>query len=298
MHPAAALVCQPADVANRVERPGVHVACLRADDERHAVITVRQLPFKLGDAHAALVVDGHDLGCSRAEAEVAQRDVDGRMPLGTDDDPHPRCADEPLRLDVPTQPLQGCVTRRREGREVRHRRARDKSRARGRGQAQQIEQPGTRDIFDDGSGRTGDVEARVLVPHARQPVGGKGSRDAAADHEPEVPRTAGSDETGFAGRSKFSDYRPRFGRLLGQVAAEALGEDGGIDVRADGPIGNGVQIVSREIGRESQELVEVVHGDPPAVGYPPRMPNQESTDQAWLACITITMNAIRIIIRF
>jgi hypothetical protein len=66
-----------------VEGTGVDVAGLEADDRRPAVAGLER-GGEGGGLDPALVVGGHRL--RRPEPEVAQREVDGVVPLGADQD--------------------------------------------------------------------------------------------------------------------------------------------------------------------------------------------------------------------
>jgi hypothetical protein len=91
--------------AEIVERTAVHVAGLEADDRRpcRAARLGREHAAQVGDIDRTLRVRRHRLDGSRAQAEKPQRAVDGAVPLVVRDDPHPRPADEPALLDVPTR---------------------------------------------------------------------------------------------------------------------------------------------------------------------------------------------------
>ena len=61
-------------------------------------------------------------------------------------------------------------------------------------QAEQLDQPACCDLLGDRRGRREHVQAGVLVPGAREPVGRQGRRLAAADDEPEVARPGAGDD--------------------------------------------------------------------------------------------------------
>ena len=108
----------------RVERTGVDVAGLEAHDRRPPVARLEG-GRQRGRLDPALVVGRHRLG--RAEPEVAQREVDGVVPLGAHQDAYAGRADEALRRDVPAGAPQHLVAGGGEAGEVRHRAAGDEA---------------------------------------------------------------------------------------------------------------------------------------------------------------------------
>src|SRR5664279_3966870 len=100
-----------------VERAGVHVACLEADDGR----AVSDVLCQRVDLNPPLVVRGDDDWCP--EAEVAQCDIDRLVSLGTDQDSNPRRAAEAEYWQVPPCVGENAIARRGKAAEVRHGRA-------------------------------------------------------------------------------------------------------------------------------------------------------------------------------
>ena len=134
---------------------------------------------------ASLVVGRDRLG--RAEAEVAQRQVDGVVPLRADEHPHAGRADQPAARDVPAGAAQHLVAGGGEAGEVGHRAAGDEADGAARRQPEQVEHPRLGDVLDGGVGRGERAQAGVLVPRADQPVGGQRRGVGAADDEAEEP---------------------------------------------------------------------------------------------------------------
>ncbi len=113
-----------------------------------------------------------------------------------------RRALEPMPLNVPAGAIEHAVAGGGERGEVGHGRAGHEPDARRRGQVEQLDEPGGGDLFGDGRCRRQHVQAGVLVPGARQPVGPDRRRDAAADDEPEITRAGASDEARLGRRRR------------------------------------------------------------------------------------------------
>ena len=121
---------------------------------------------------APLVVGGDRLG--RAEAEVAQGEVDGVVPLGAHQDAY-AAASRRGPAAATSQPCaaQHLVARGGEAGEVGHGAAGDEADRAAGGQAEQVDQPALGEVLDRGVRRRDRPEAGVLVPRADQPVGGQ-----------------------------------------------------------------------------------------------------------------------------
>src|SRR4029450_6370713 len=103
MNPGAVLMRHVADLAKWVERAGVHVAGLRAHDDR--TITPPQLLAGELRPHPALVVGGYASGALAAEAEITQRELQADVPIRPDHPLDRWSAEEPVGFDVPTDGL-------------------------------------------------------------------------------------------------------------------------------------------------------------------------------------------------
>ena len=190
VQPGAGGLGRVGDLAERVERSGVHLARLRADDRR-AVVARERLAERVR-AHPALVVGGDPGHRAGAEADEPQRAGERGMRLLAREHADLRRAGQALLLDVPAHPVQHVVARRGERGRVRHLRSGHEGERLHAREPEQVGEPGARRLLGDGRGRAGDVEAGVLVPGRGQPVGGERSGHRAADHEPEVARRPGS----------------------------------------------------------------------------------------------------------
>ena len=173
-----------ADGLQVIDRTRVDLSCLGADDRGLPLLS--QHPRERGREHAALVICVDRLDAVRAEAEVAQRTVDGGVPLHAGDHAQARCTDQPLPLDIPSHRSEDVVTRCGQGGEVRHLAAGDQRKRRMRWETENLLQPPTHDLLHDAGGRGGREEAGVLVPRGGEPVSGERHRKRTADDEAEV----------------------------------------------------------------------------------------------------------------
>ena len=177
---------------------------------------------------AALVVDVHqDRG---RQPEVAQRDLDRRVPLAPGQHPHRRRACEPAS-QVPAARAQQLVARGRDPGEVGHRRAGDEADAAAGRQAEQVEEPGGRDLLDGGRGRGDLAQDRVLVPRADQPVGSERRRLGAADHEPEEAARRHRHQSRVARGRQQVHHVLRGRRPLGQCPSQGRAHRVGVGPR-------------------------------------------------------------------
>jgi hypothetical protein len=118
VHPRIVPVRRRDRGGERVERSGVQVAGLKADDRRHGWRAV-QLGVQRVDVDSTLLIGRHDDG--GAEAEVAQREIDGVVALSTHQHPDGRAAGEAAAADLPTRFAQYPLARGGEAAEVGHR---------------------------------------------------------------------------------------------------------------------------------------------------------------------------------
>ncbi len=166
MEPGAALACRGRDLRDRIERAGIHVPRLRADDAEARRRSQRRGKFRR--AHAALLVGRDALQPLRAEAQHPKRGEDRVVRLVAHDDVNRWRAEQPLRVHIPAGVGEQMLTRRRQTREVRHLAAGDESHApRGR-QPGEIAEPRRGDLFDDRHDRRQRVDAAVLIPRGRR----------------------------------------------------------------------------------------------------------------------------------
>ena len=192
VHPRAFPVRDLADGAQRIDRAGVHVAGLRADDDR--AVESCQRPLQGVWPHPPLLVGLDLLRAARAKAEHAQRGVNGDVCLRASDDVHLRRAGQSVLFDIPSHTTQHSVARGGEGGEVGLLPAGDQSHARVARQIEQLEQPSAHHVFHHRRCGRGDVDAAVLVPCAGHPVRRQRDREAAADDESEVARAGAGDQ--------------------------------------------------------------------------------------------------------
>ena len=152
------------------------------------------------------------------------------MRLVPDHDVHRGSTGESVLLHVPVRALEHRVAASGEAGEIRHLPARHEADAGGRRQREQVEQPARRHFLDDRRRRPAGVEAGILVPDRRQPVGGEGRGQAAADDEAEVAGPGAGHQTGLGRGGEVLDDRggvgPRPHGAVGKRLQEAAGEAG------------------------------------------------------------------------
>jgi hypothetical protein len=241
-------------VGNRVEgieRTGVDLTGLCADDRR--LVADAQM---LGE-QPPLVVCGEDVG-GRAKAEHAQRSVDRAVPLLTHDGADRRRAVQTALLDVPACLGEHVMASRGEGGEARHLAAGHEPERGVLGQAEQLDEPCACDVLDDRCGRAADIQAGVLIPRRRKPVGSERRGHGTADHEPEVAATRLGDEPGLGGCGKLADDGARVGRTFGKRAAERVAQLIGVDGGKDRALGQRLVEVGGDAGGQLQKLAQFV----------------------------------------
>ena len=178
-------------------------------DWAHTIVgpsTSRASPRALR-AHPPLVVRRDTDDRRRAEPDQSAGRPDRRVRFRAGDDRHARRPLEAERLDVPSDAAQHLVPCRRQRRHVRHRRTRDEADAGGARKIEQVEHPPGGDLLDRRHRGRQDVQAGVLIPRRREPVGGDRRRKAAAGHEAEVSRAGARDQAGLSGRGELLDDR-------------------------------------------------------------------------------------------
>src|SRR5215213_6611703 len=116
--PSARLAGGVADVAERVESPGVHIARLGAHYGRPG--DLRESCTQRVSPHPALAIRRNRAQVSGSEAKEAEGAVYGDVALLTDDDPDRWCAGETFDFDIPACPLEHAVSGDNERGEVRH----------------------------------------------------------------------------------------------------------------------------------------------------------------------------------
>ena len=207
------------DRLERIERAGVHVAGLRADDRR--CIRGADRRRERLRTHPSLFVRSHAHQLTRTDAEHSQGANHRHVHFVADDNAQLRRILQSVGFDVPARPPEKLMSSRGERREVRHVAAGHEGNARVSGQAEQIDEPSPGDLFDDRCRRRHHKKRRVLVPGGRQPLGGHRGGQRAASHESEIARAAGRDETMLCGACEIVDYLGRIGWAGWQRRIEA-----------------------------------------------------------------------------
>jgi hypothetical protein len=109
----------------------------------------------------------------------------------------------------------------RETRRVRHLAAGHEADARVRREPEQVEDPGADDLLDHGRGGRQDVQPRVLIPGARQPVGTDRRRQRATHDEAEVARPGRADDARIRGLREPLEHVGGVLAELWQLASQA-----------------------------------------------------------------------------
>ena len=231
----------------------------------------RQRALEVVDDEPALVVGGD--GRRRPEPEVAQREVEGLVPLRADEHPDPRTAREPVAARRPSPRRRAPAARgRREPGEVGHGRAGDEPDVGAGGQPEQVERPRGRRVLHRHDARRRVAHRRVLVPRAGEPVRRERGRVRAADDPAEEPPGRHPHEPGLDAGGQLVDDRLGRGRPVGERSAEDRGERVGVGPRVHRPLGQGHQplarVVRRAVERRRERRPPCRHGVHPATAEP------------------------------
>ena len=186
VQPGAARGAGVRDRPERVERAGVDLARLRADDRRARSLVERR--GQRTGVHPALVV-GRDPRARPAPSPSRRSElkiVDVR--LLTDEHVDGRRADQAALLHVPARRRAAPRGAPPPGGRVRPLPAGDEADARALRQPEQVDDPAPAHLLDHSRGGREHLEAGVLVPGRGHPVRRHGHRQRAADDEPEEAR--------------------------------------------------------------------------------------------------------------
>jgi hypothetical protein len=150
----------------------------------------------------------------------------------------------------------------------------DEPDGRGRREPEQVEQPAGRDLFDHRGRGCGRIEAGVVVPTARQPVGRERGRVAAADDEPEVARSRDAQQSGCGAGREVGDHRLVGGRGLRRRAAERGAQLVQRRRRVHGPGLELGALLRHELAHPREQVAELTAGrshaaPPPSVDRSP-----------------------------
>ena len=218
-----------------------------------------ELGGERGGPHRALCVGLDDFERGRAEAEIAQRAVDGAVPLLADDETDTRRALQPVALVIPTVRLEHGMTSGRERGEVRHHPAGDERERHVGGQAEHRRELATDDLLARGRSGRRRRERRVLIPRGGEVVGGEGRIEVAADDEAEVPRARHPLQTWRRPTDEVVDHLCRGATLLGHVACERIEHLRVARSRRDRAVVERLEEVGGVIGGVVQEGAQVAH---------------------------------------
>ena len=124
---------------------------------------------------------------------------------------------------------------------------------------EQLLQPPACDLLHHRRGRAADVEAGVLIPRRRQPVGGQRRRNRAADHEAEVPPARDRHDAGLRAHRELLDHLGGIAALVRQRPAEHAPQLVGLHLREHGSLFERLEEVRGELGGPPQELARILH---------------------------------------
>ena len=188
------------------------------------------------------------------------------MAFGADDDADARCALQSVAFDVPPCAGEDVMAGGGKRGRVGHLPAGDKRMRGVRGQPEQFLQPRAGDFFDDGCGRAGDVQAGVLIPRGREPVGRQRGGYAAADDEAEVASAGLGDDARVGGGGEMGDDGVRSSRFAREGPTQGCAEILERHAWEDRPRVQRLVKIRRNIGRMPEEPAQVVHRRP--IGSP------------------------------
>ena len=176
------------------------------------------------------------------------------MRLVPDHDRDGRSALQAMRLDVPAGPLQHRMARDRQTRRVRHLAAGHEAHAGLPRQSEQLEQPGAHHLLGDRPGRRQDVQPRVLIPRARQPVRTDRGRERTAYDEAEVAGSGGRDDPRIGVAHEPLEDLGRVLSALGKRPSERPTHGLAVDGNTDRAIGCRLEKCTCELGGADQGI--------------------------------------------
>ena len=210
------------------------------------------------DTNPALVV-GRDRHERRlADPEEPKRAGDGRMHLLPAHDANRRRAGEPLAVHVPADAVEDVEARGGERRDVGHLAAGDEAERHVRREPEELGEPTAGHLLDDGGGRAAHVQARVLVPRRREPVGGERRGNGPADHEAEVAAARDRHEPGVRRLRELPHDLGGIDRSFRQRASERGAKLVHRHIRKDRTAVERAEEVARDRGGQAEEVARAV----------------------------------------
>ena len=197
------------DGGERVERAGVHLARLGADQHRASHVLRQAI-----GAHPPLIIGRDPAHPIPAQPQQAQGLHQCGMGVLPDDHGQLRCPEQSVCLHVPARLGQLMITRSGQGGGVGRGRPAHEDRRGTVRQAEQVGQPGGHHVMQTGGHRRHHRQRRVLIPRCGQPARRYRDRIGAAGDEPEIPAA----RTGHGGRrSGLVQQSQRRGRVSGHL---------------------------------------------------------------------------------
>ena len=253
MHPGPVLVRQPDRLGEGIERAGVQVPGLEADDGRGAGRAAPERARQRGGDDTPLRVDRHLVG--EAEPEVAQREVHRRVTVLADDHPQPWPAGEAEGLHIPADLGELGVPRRREAADVGCRGPGGEPDRGLRRQAEQPQQDLARRLLDPGGRGCRRAHAVVLVPAADQPVRAQRCGEHAAHHPAEESPGIDRHQPGLGQRGQLGNDLLRSGRWLSQCCQRPIADLVCARLWRDRPLRQSVQPVEGPGDSDAQRVL-------------------------------------------
>ena len=250
VRPAPVLVHYRDGGSQVVAGAGVHVAGL----ETHDGGTGRPLRQRGGqrlDLDGAIGVGGDRFEDTGAEAQEAERAVDGGVSFAGGDHPDRRRANEAVLLDVPASTGEHLVAGGGQADRVGPLGSGDEAGGDAGGKAEQIREPSAGDLLDDGGRGRRQIVVGRLVPGRDEQLGGGGGGEGATDDEPEVAGTGGGNDRRLYTRDQLVDDARGRRWVLGHGASDGSPHVVEIDRRKDGRFVGGGAVLGHVGGRRA-----------------------------------------------
>ena len=164
------------------------------------------------------------------------------------------CVEQPVRFHVPSRGGEHRVPGGRQGGEIGDGRPGDESAPRAGRQTEQIGQPAQGDVLQTAADRRTDPQAAVLVPGGGQPARRHRLGEGPADHEAEEPAACGRERRRRAQPVEHGHRLPRRAAGVGQGLGELRQGVDGRRVRAHPPVGQGIEVAGRALGRVTKHV--------------------------------------------
>ena len=208
-----------AGLTERVERPGVQLAGLQADDGGSIRVRVERL-LEQRQADPARVVGGKRDDRVGADAEQPDRAVERLVAELRGEHPQAGRAGEAVALNVDTAVVEQALPGRREAGHVRHLAAGHERKRGRRRQPEELLQPCTAHLLDDRGCRRGGEDRAVLIPGRCQPVRRDRRRQRAPDDPAEEAAAGRAEQAGVRALRELVQHLHRIDAVIGKGVRE------------------------------------------------------------------------------